>query len=514
MLLEIVSAAYLLTDFIYSKLNDKSDGKHRPAREFTLPRVDHGSPVPLIYGRCLVRAPVLADLRVTNVVHSEDSDVVLVNIMMIVGIGMKDGSGTTRLRDMYSGDKRAVSNNFGLTTGSVDSNGKWLNTGNGGLEDPIEVAIEDAGEGLVEVLNGNPAQVLAEDGDTDTTAQTWAGRCMLRTISIVGRPSDARTVDEIPGYRSYLCAFLFNIVSGSGWSIGGANVFSVPPYSFEASSYPTGEHTRVGADCNPADVILDLLTSKFGKLGISEDYVDLTSFATARETLWGESHGYSRALEDVKDLGEHITDVLKQIDGVAYVDESTSEIVLKLIRADYDPETIPQLTKDNCDSEGTTFASGGWTGTVNAVRVVYSNRERDYADDSEVAQDSATAVGQDGEVRWKVIQMPGVTTAALAKHIADRELAYYSRPIIKGHAIVDRSLGLRLQPGDPIRAYFGDISGLIFRVVAVDRGADDNNRIALDLVQDVSYVFRGQIPEPPSVIDTGYTGFDGLGGLG
>ena len=115
----------------------------------------------------------------------------------------------------------------------------------------------------LEFLNGNESQVLANDGDTQSTAPTYAGRAML-----MYGISDS----QIPGYRGYLSAFLFDESGGviSGWPTSYTGEKS---YAFEVSSYHTSHaqlatYGRIGLDINPVNAIYLLLAQKFGALGI------------------------------------------------------------------------------------------------------------------------------------------------------------------------------------------------------------------------------------------------------
>ncbi len=266
----------------------------------------------------------------------------------------------------------------------------------------------------------------------------------------------------------------------------------LPSYSFECSSYPAvGLYgSQVGDEANPADVIYDLLTGTFGKLGLSTDLVDSVSFEAAARTLLDEAHGYSRAFDELRSASEYIADILKQIDAVLYEDPIDSKIKLKLIRADYVPADCLEINPENCQKIETP-AAGGWTGRANKIRVTFPKRGSQYTDGSATAQNQANAVGQDGIVEEVVLDFRGVCTQALADTIAGRELAALSRPMFKCSAIVDRSF-LRINPGDVVALTWPDwhISGMLMRVAGVTRGSLQSGAIKLDLIQDFFYTAR------------------------
>lgn len=195
---------------------------------------------------------------------------------------------------------------------------------------------------------------------------------------------------------------------------------------------------------------------------------------------------------------EMIREVLKQIDGVIFEDTTTGKYKLKLIRSDYSLPDLLHITRRNC-RELQNLSIGGPTGAANMVRVVYRNRERGYVDDSAIAQDTANAAGQDGEVREQVLHYPGITHAVLASSVALRELGWLSHDIIKCRALVNREF-IDLDPGDAVRLSWTkpDISGIVFRVAGPPHhGKLTDNTIALDLISDPNYQYRSMPPRPP-----------------
>jgi hypothetical protein len=471
MFLELAVVGFLAGQYVYHRwIEDKPVKKKAPPRELQLPRIDPGASVPLIYGRYRVRAPILVWHETPYLQTSSYR----MNMVFVLGIPFADGAGTSRIHNMWAGDQLLL---------WLD--GAPLHTGNGGFEDPISIVGYDAssgealGIGLIQLLNGGPTQELVDAGGNGVT---HTGVAMLANLSAAG----------IPGYRGYMTVCLY------AWTIGATP--SVPNYSFEASSYHTG-HPNLSLfgtyqdDANPVNVIYDLLTAKFGKLGIDPNQIDLGSFMAAQYTLFMEGHGYSRFIEDAVDADDILQEIQRQIDGVLRENPTTGKLELKLIRNDFDPLQIPHITKDNCEKI-VSGAVGGWTNIHNKLRIVYHNRAKDYAEDTESAENQANASDQDIK-NPLILQFPGVCYQSLAKAIAVRELAARSRPLMKMRAIVDRSF-VRVSHGDAVKVTWSnpDISGLVFRVANVERGTLEDGKIALDLIQDYYYIWRNQTPKP------------------
>jgi hypothetical protein len=488
MIPELISAGFLLTAFVYNRWREEQEKQKRlyEPHEIQIPQSEDGADIPLIFGTCRVRQPIIAWTYVKGFSSLDDT---ILNMVFVIGIPMNDGNCQLRVKRMWGGDQLIYSDS---TTGSTG-----YQYGTGGPEQPMPVfSTYGQGTGYWEYLSGGPSQVLANDGDDYTNAPTMTGRMMLRRMS----------ASEISGYRGYVTAGLFGdftIDEGSSneWV---APAGAVPAYSFEvqsyvdAYSYPgVGVYGAIGPDSNPVNVIYDILTAKMGKLGLPVALIDTASFDAAATTLYTESHGYSRAFEQSMEAERMIQEVLTQIDGVLDEDPTTGKIKIKLIRNDYDPATVPHITKENCEGLEN-LAVGGWTNIVNKVRVSFTDRDHDYQEGSAYAINMANAVGQDGLAREIVIRYPGVTHLTLAENLAARELAARSRPIIRMRAIVDRSF-IRVMRGDAVKVTWTDpdIGSLIFRVADVDRGTLDDGKIALDLIQDYFYVYRGRIPETP-----------------
>ncbi|MBA3457107.1 MAG: hypothetical protein H0T42_28750 [Deltaproteobacteria bacterium] len=500
----------------YTVRNDRLDKVH-PFTQLQMPRTDEGGTLSLIYGRCLVRSPVCAwigGLEQTETFDSEaDVDgVYFYRAKMFFVIGIPFSGGIQKVHAIYDGETRLHGKNESPTyvgspnTGTA-SLSDLLGTGNFEPTGPAPVggdpesaanrarrgsfagANTPAGRsyGYLEFLNGSSSQQLIDP--ITFLPLTVAGENMLLEIA----PS------FIPAYRGFLSAFLFARTSTPGPSPGFPNrgwvldkATELPAIGFEVSSYPGQEalvSSSIGDDCNPMDVLRDVLDGELGKLGMPASLIDVDSFREAAQILHAESHSYSRSIEGAS-AREVVGEIMEQVDGVLYDDPASGTLKVKLIRPDFDVLVIPHITPDNCERlEG--FTIRGLTGLPNKVRLNYTSRMANYQERSATAHNQANAVGQDGLVSELSINMPGVCTAALAESLAARELAANSRPVMVCRAIVDRGFGA-VFPGFAVFLSWPEyhVSNVVFRVANVDRGGPQDNTIAFDLIQDFSYVHR------------------------
>lgn len=508
MLLELISVGILVTEYLYHRWHDEKAEHEKPIREIQIPRTDEGAPVPLIYGQCRVDAPILAwtstlpeTLTVTEDVGSGifGGYIYMLDMFFILGMSVAFGNSTSRLLSVYVGPFSLLLRSQGghpnvaslsqlEGTGGYERNTRYAQVWNDAV-----VSRQPYVQGEVEFLNGGRTQLLVDQGTLLPLTRT--GEMMI---------DSGVDPERIPGYRGYLA------VSLSGVSEVGLNQFDIggepspPDFGFEVSSYPlsfnalaTGSPT-IGVEMNPADVIIDILRNKFAKLGLSADSIDRPSFQEAAATLKLEEHGYSRAFQETQDADEMIKEILEQIDAVIFEDPVTGKIKIKLIRGGYDAFNVPRFSPAN--ARLVNYAAAGWPNIVNKIRVVYSDRQLKYQDNSETAHNQASAAEQDGVVRELTLRYPGCCTSALALKIAGRELSARSRPIAKCSLEVSRAF-YRTTQGDVVSLDWPEygISGLLFRVANVDRGTLEDGRIRLDLIQEYFNTYRSVVSPPNDI---------------
>jgi hypothetical protein len=522
MLIELgVAGTLYALSYVYHRYIEHTPKPPRDAMPpLQAPTTEAGAAIPLVFGRCRVRQPILAwrghiysdtgSGPSTYPVHTQYAT----DMLFVAGIGM--GNGATRgsslsgnkLHNVWWGDRKLEAPaelpifdstmRFGQMVTRLDENGVIALRGayywHGGWTD--------------QSLTSPASRIGDVYGAWKGDSTLVPGLAKQMLVSFTKLPEDSldpyfdQTVPDVGG------SFGAQPNPDNGFVVGQSP--SVSTVSFEVSSYGdivsgvsghifsmTNPATDFGGDADPAEVIYDILTGTYGKLGLPTSVIDLVSFKAASQTLKSEGNGYSRCFDSIREAGEYLEEVLEHIDGVIRLNQKTRLIELKLIRPDFSPTSIPTITRKNCSAlkQG---AMSGWSNIVNKVRVVFPNRELDYEDDSEAAQNPGNVDG--GQVSEEVIHYPGCTRAALAQDLAARELAWRSKPLMKMTAHVDRSF-LRVQVGDPVRVNWTkpSISNVVFRVASVNHGTLEDGEIILGLVQDVNYVWRNSTPQAPKL---------------
>jgi len=285
------------------------------------------------------------------------------------------------------------------------------------------------------------------------------------------------------------------------------NATNIDPWKFEVQRIPNGlslgTPTVNTYDANPMNVVYEIMTDIEWGLGIPSADINTSEFTTAASTLATEGNGYSRLLDRVMEAKDLLREIEQQIDGVIFLDHQTGKWRVKLIRDDYDIDLVPQLNESNIIEVGN-FSRGSWRETTNQVKVQFYNRSNTYQEDFAMAQDMANAMVQGGGTVQTGIPVtstgnyPGVKDAALANAIAWRDIRPLSYPLARADFTVDKSFW-DLTPGSVVAWTDGDLglTKLPMRVLRIDHGQLDDNRMVLKCVQDVFSFGPGKYEDPP-----------------
>lgn len=281
------------------------------------------------------------------------------------------------------------------------------------------------------------------------------------------------------------------------------NSTSIQPWSFELQRIPDGlgltsASTVNTFDANPMNVIYEIMTDTEWGLGFDPASIDTVNFTAAAMTLRTEGNGFSHLLDRAIQSVEVLNMVQEQIDGIVFFNQLSGKWQINLARFDYDPLTIPEITISN-RHELVSYARGSWEGTTNEVRTKFADRSDSYKDTFGFAQDMSNVRVMQGVVVPAEVNLPGVKDRQLATNIAWRALRTLSYPLSKAQVIVDRTF-YDAQPG-MVYAFTDAELGVVrlpMRVQSVDLGELADNRVRLDLIQDVFTAAAGSFAPAPN----------------
>ncbi len=275
------------------------------------------------------------------------------------------------------------------------------------------------------------------------------------------------------------------------WTGGYVGETSQPkPWAFEMTRIPTGlgtAHPIVNSlDCNPMEMMYELLTRTDQGYGYSDADINLTELRTAGETLYTEGNGISFTLYSKKKITGLIKLLENQCECRFRIDPQTGQWRVVLMRDGY---SIPGLRALDQDSilEVIDFSRAAWDQTVNDVRISYRRRANYYSASYAPAQDGANVRIQNRVVPIS-LTFEGVKDDTLANKIAWRELRSQSYPLSKGRFKVNREYWDAYEGEVVLFNYtIGSITitDLAMRIIRIDVGNKDEPDILVDVVQDI-----------------------------
>lgn len=236
-------------------------------------------------------------------------------------------------------------------------------------------------------------------------------------------------------------------------------------------------------DMNPAHIIRECLTDPDWGMGYQESDIDDTSFQTAADQLYAEAMGISLLWDRQVPIESFIQEIVKHIDGALYVSRSTGKFVLKLIRSDYDENTLLELDPSNVEKIDNP-ARPTFGELTNSVTVNYWDSATGK-DASVTVQDTAM-IQMQGAVINTTVQYPGFTNFNIASRVAQRDLRALSSALLTCTIYANQDAkGLNI--GDVFKLTWPDfeIDGLVMRVVGLAFGDGKSNKVRITAAQDV-----------------------------
>ncbi|APZ81844.1 virion structural protein [Erythrobacter phage vB_EliS_R6L] len=236
-------------------------------------------------------------------------------------------------------------------------------------------------------------------------------------------------------------------------------------------------------DMNPAHIIRECLTDPDWGLGYADDDIDAESFEAAADQLVIEGLGISLLWDRQMTIEAFVGEIVKHIDAALYVSRDTGRFVLKLIRADFDPDALIHLDESNIVKISNP-KTPGFDELTNSVTVQFWDAATGK-DASLTVQDTAL-VQMQGAVIGTTVQYPGFSNNRCASLAAQRDLRSLSFPLFSCTIYTNR-IAKDLNIGDTFKLSWGAwrISEMIMRVSAIAFGDGKSSQIRITCVQDV-----------------------------
>jgi hypothetical protein len=495
----ILVVALVLTEVLRPKPKFE-DARPSGIGDFRVPTATEGRVIPLLWGRARIDGP--------NVVWY--GDVYQQKRTKYIRTGLTSGSRVTlgfknfvafqqalcrgpdvALRGAWIDDKPVYSGNItGVSTFNIDDKNLFGGDelGNGGFQATIEFYPGTTSQAVSNYLDTAGRQQISAPSPT---APRYTGTC-------------------------YIVARGIGSSSGTLNSAYIGNSTTVPILAVDVERFPatfsgqgaTDNKIGTDGDCNPINVIYEVLTNTEWGLGRSPSDIDTgvgSSFLEASDTMITEENGFSMILDRALVASDLFQEIERQIGGMVYRDLFSGKWKIKLARDDYVLASQPLVDESN--SELVSYIRSGWEDTTNQVQVLFNKRDDDYKESYALAQDLANAIIQgDGTIGANQIvsaqmRFPGVKSSQLAADLAWRELRTMSYPLARAELKVDRSF-YAIQLNSVIR-WSNSTYGVVempMRVTSIDYGTLQDNAITLGCVQDIFYYAPPSfgIPQPTS----------------
>lgn len=257
------------------------------------------------------------------------------------------------------------------------------------------------------------------------------------------------------------------------------------------------EKATVGSNgaMNPVHIIREELTSKVWGLGIEEARIG-DSFQSYAVLAFNEGYGLGITLDRGSvEVNDFIQQICKYIDGFVYPDNNGVYQIM-LARDNYDSDDLTVFDEDDY-LEIKSFTRGTPFQMTNQIALTYTdpttwNKKTIYAHD-------LAAIHKQGSVISTSINREWVLDIELARKMAAYELREATSQLAKCTIIGNRSFGV-LNPGDVFKLSNADLGlvNIIFRVLKIDRGEYENNKVELQVIEDVFAVGQGLYAPPNS----------------
>lgn len=235
-------------------------------------------------------------------------------------------------------------------------------------------------------------------------------------------------------------------------------------------------------DSNPIAMIHEAAINSDWGMGGDADDLYAPSFTYAAQICADEKLGLSAFWDRQTTIEEFIAEILDHINGLYFYDPYIGKAKIKLLRDDYDRDSLTQYGPDNANL--ISFRRKLWGETVNEVTVNFTDAKTGETD-SVTYQDIGN-IAMQGDVIPQKKSYPYVQSKDIAADLCKRDLQTGAAPLATVQLEVDRTVWKEL-PGDVIKFKWEpyQIANTYLRVLEVDWGNVTDSKIRVNLIEDI-----------------------------
>ena len=235
---------------------------------------------------------------------------------------------------------------------------------------------------------------------------------------------------------------------------------------------------------NPAHVIYECCTNRDWGRGMSRSRMDDAEFRKMADTLYDEKFGLCIAWYREDTINAFIQTVLDHIHAVLVPDKTTGKYRPKLLRADYNLASLPQMTVDSGILSFNEVSLNTVPETVNELTITWHNPITDS--DGTVRLHNQASIQSTGAILSDSKEYTGIPTQELAMRVCLRDLKLTSIPLRRFELECDHTF-YSTQPGDVIRLrdVTRGIDDMAVRVATTEESDITKGGIKITAVQDL-----------------------------
>ncbi|ARU87127.1 phage tail protein [Pseudomonas sp. M30-35] len=236
---------------------------------------------------------------------------------------------------------------------------------------------------------------------------------------------------------------------------------------------------------NPAHILYEIYTNRENGLGVDRSMIDDTQWRASALKLYNEGFGlcigWKRSTGSLGDFRDQICD---HIGAYCGPDRNTGLITLKLVRDDYDVETLPLFDEDSGllsieEDEASSALIAPSQLFVEFIDAITGETRRARAVNQAIAQ-------LQGGPSAETVTYPGIPTAELAGRVVQRDMRVRASNLRKYKVKLDRR-GAGIGPADAfrIRSLKRGIEEVVVRAGRIEDGTLSGAAITITALQDV-----------------------------
>lgn len=249
------------------------------------------------------------------------------------------------------------------------------------------------------------------------------------------------------------------------------------------------------ADTNAINIIYEALTNDDWGMGAPETIMKMPSFMAAQATIFDERFGLSLVWTNQTTIEAFITEILDHIQATLFVDPADGLLTIKLIRDDYDVETLPRFGPHNADLNSRSRKL--WGETINEINISFTNPKNEKSE-TLTFQDPANIAMQGGEIISETRDYYGIRNPLLATAVGARDIRSACQPLFSAEMETDRS-GWKMTPGQCLILDWPEdgLTGMVMRIMNVDYGRPGEPAIKVSLLEDIFSLQTAEWSTPP-----------------